>query len=109
VEEDHELLKRMGLEVDAPTGGCCGQAGAWGFEAGHEEISRQIGEHALLPAVRSADPRTLVIANGFSCKTQIEQGDTGRRALHVAELLRLAHRPRAVPDDHAAAIQAHHV
>ena len=95
----------MGLEVDAPTGGCCGQAGAWGFEAGHVEISRQIGEHALLPAVRAAAPDTIVVANGFSCRTQIEQAGTGRRARHVAEVLRLAREARAVAHDHAAPVE----
>jgi hypothetical protein len=50
----------------------------------------QCGEQALLPAVREADRYTLVIANGFSCKTQIEQGDTGRHALHVAQAIKMA-------------------
>jgi hypothetical protein len=43
-----------------------------------------------LPKVREADPATLIVANGFSCKTQIEQGGTGRRALHVAQVMKLA-------------------
>ncbi len=72
------------------TGGCCGLAGSWGFEAGHYDLSMQAGEHALLPAVRGAEAGTLIVANGFSCKTQIEQGDTGRRALHLAQVLKLA-------------------
>jgi hypothetical protein len=50
----------------------------------------QCGEQALLPAVRDADRDTLVIANGFSCKTQIEQGETERRALHVAQAIKMA-------------------
>jgi hypothetical protein len=49
------------------------------------------GEQGLLPKVRKLDDRTLVVADGFSCKTQIEQGNTGRRALHVAQVLKLAH------------------
>jgi hypothetical protein len=71
-------------------GGCCGLAGSWGFEQGHHDISMQCGEQALLPAVRSASPDTLVIADGFSCKTQIEQAGTGRRALHVAQVMKMA-------------------
>jgi Fe-S oxidoreductase len=90
MDPEHELLKRMGVEVDAVSGGCCGLAGSWGFEAGHHDISMQCGELALLPAVRTADPETIVVANGFSCKTQIQQSDAGRRALHVAQLMKMA-------------------
>jgi hypothetical protein len=50
----------------------------------------QCGEQALLPAVREADPRTVVIANGFSCKTQIQQSDAHRNALHVAQVIKMA-------------------
>jgi hypothetical protein len=65
-------------------------AGAFGFERGeHYELSIKIGERALLPAVRSAREDGLVIASGFSCREQISQG-TGRRALHLAEVLELA-------------------
>ncbi|MDP8977718.1 MAG: FAD-binding protein [Actinomycetota bacterium] len=93
------LLQRMGLEVETVTGGCCGLAGSWGFEEGHHDISMACGEQALLPAVRRAGPDTLVVNNGFSCKTQIEQGGTGRRALHVAQLMRMAtdHGPAGAP------------
>jgi hypothetical protein len=51
----------------------------------------QAGEHGLLPKVRELDPAAIVVADGFSCKTQIEQGETGRRALHLAQVLKLAH------------------
>ncbi len=91
IASEQALLRRLGLEVEEVTGGCCGLAGSWGFEAGHYEISMQAGEHALLPAVRQAERGTLVVADGFSCKTQIEQGGTGRRALHVAQVLKLVH------------------
>jgi FAD/FMN-containing dehydrogenase/Fe-S oxidoreductase len=90
MDPEHELLQRMGLDIQPVSGGCCGLAGSWGFEQGHHEISLQCGEQALLPAVRDAAPDTLVIADGFSCKTQIEQGDTGRRALHVAQAMKMA-------------------
>ena len=81
----------MGVEVETLNAGCCGLAGSWGFEAGHHEVSMQCGEQGLLPKVRELDSETLVVADGFSCKTQIEQGATGRRALHVAQILKLAH------------------
>jgi FAD/FMN-containing dehydrogenase/Fe-S oxidoreductase len=96
IDPDAALLERMGLEVERVSGGCCGLAGSWGFEAGHHDVSMAAGEQALLPAVRDAAPSTLVVANGFSCQTQIEQGDTGREALHLAEVLALAREPAAV-------------
>ena len=102
VEQEHELLRKMGLDVTAPEGGCCGLAGSFGFEAAHYGISIACGEHALLPSVRAAPKDALVIADGFSCSTQIEQGGTGRRALHLAEVLRLAreHSPAGPPGDY---------
>ncbi len=87
---ERRLLERMGLEVEEVSGGCCGLAGSWGFERGKREISLDCGEQALLPAVREADAETIVVADGFSCKTQIEQAGTGRRALHVAQVMKLA-------------------
>ncbi|WP_149179718.1 FAD-binding and (Fe-S)-binding domain-containing protein [Streptomyces sp. TRM49041] len=87
---DRRLLERMGLEVADLKGGCCGLAGSWGYEPGKYGISMDCGEQALLPAVRGADPGTLVVADGFSCKTQIEHAGTGRYALHVAEVMKLA-------------------
>jgi FAD/FMN-containing dehydrogenase/Fe-S oxidoreductase len=84
------LLKRIGglalTELDA---GCCGMAGAFGYDKDHFEISRTIGERVLLPAVRNSDPDTLIIADGFSCRSQIAQFCGGRRALHLAEVLNL--------------------
>jgi Fe-S oxidoreductase len=91
MDPEHALLQRMGVQVEPVSGGCCGLAGSWGFETGHHEISMQCGEQALLPAVRDADEQTLVIANGFSCKTQIEQAHVGRNALHVAQAMMMAH------------------
>jgi Fe-S oxidoreductase len=79
----------MGLEVSNLSGGCCGLAGSWGFEAGKYGISMDCGEQALLPAVRQAGPDTLIVADGFSCRTQIADG-TRRTALHTAEVLQRA-------------------
>ncbi|HET9114686.1 MAG TPA: FAD-linked oxidase C-terminal domain-containing protein [Gaiellaceae bacterium] len=84
------LLERMGVEVETLNAGCCGLAGSWGFEAGHHDVSLQCGELGLLPNVRELAAETIVVADGFSCRTQIEQGGTGRRALHVAQVLQLA-------------------
>ena len=90
IEPEQAVLQRMGMEVNQVSGGCCGLAGSWGFEAGHHDVSMQAGEQALLPAVRDCAGQAAVVANGFSCKTQIEQGDTGRRALHLAQVMQLA-------------------
>ena len=65
---------------------CCGMAGSFGLEAEHAEISRQMGELALLPAVRAAAPDVRIVADGFSCRHQIAEG-SGRQAVHVAVLL----------------------
>ena len=73
-------------EVDS---GCCGMAGSFGYEAEHDEISRQMAEQRLLPAVRQADPATVIVAAGVSCRQQIRHG-TGRVAHHPAEVLRNA-------------------
>jgi Fe-S oxidoreductase len=79
----------MGVDVQQPEAGCCGMAGPFGFEAEKYSVSQAIGERALLPAVRAAQNETMIVANGFSCQEQITQG-TGRHAMHLADLLRVA-------------------
>jgi Fe-S oxidoreductase len=86
-DADQALLRAAGVDLEVLDSGCCGLAGNFGFEAGHYEVSRACGERVLLPAVRDAAPDTLVLADGFSCRTQIEQGGTGRTPVHLAELL----------------------
>ena len=88
-DPDRELMRRAHLDADVLDEGCCGLAGNFGFERGHHEISMAVAEQGVLPAVRAAAPGSLLLADGFSCRTQIEQGDTGRRALHLAEVLAL--------------------
>jgi Fe-S oxidoreductase len=89
-KDEMALLARLGLRVEIPEPGCCGMAGSFGFEAGERyDLSAKIGERALLPAVRGAPEDALVIADGFSCRYQIAEG-TGRRPLHLAEVLQLA-------------------
>jgi Fe-S oxidoreductase len=90
IDSELELLRRMGVETETIKAGCCGLAGSWGFEAEHFDVSTKAGEHGLLPKVRQLDSTTIVVADGFSCKTQIEQSDGGRRALHVAQVLKMA-------------------
>lgn len=89
-EPGRDLLARMGASTELLTGGCCGLAGSWGFESGKYDLSAACGEQALLPAVRAAPTDTAIVADGFSCRTQIEQLAGGRRALHSAQMLQLA-------------------
>ena len=85
-DADTELMRAAGIEATVPDSGCCGLAGNFGFEQGHYEVSQAAGERVLLPAVRAAPDGTEILADGFSCRTQIEQG-TDRRARHLVELL----------------------
>ena len=84
-EADATLLARTGATLTR-VGGCCGLAGNFGVEQGHYEVSVAVAEHDLLPAVRSAGPDAVVLADGFSCRTQLDDL-AGVRALHLAELL----------------------
>ncbi len=72
---DRQLLTDLGAQVDVLDSGCCGLAGNFGFEKGHYEVSEACAERVLLPAVRAADDADVILADGFSCRTQIEQGD----------------------------------
>jgi FAD/FMN-containing dehydrogenase/Fe-S oxidoreductase len=91
IEPEQELLERLGLEVEELEAGCCGMAGGWGYERGHYDVSIACGERVLLPKVRQAPPETILVADGFSCRSQIEQASgTGRRALHAAQVIALA-------------------
>jgi Fe-S oxidoreductase len=98
MDGEQRVLDAMGLDCQMLDSGCCGMAGSFGFERGHYDVSRQVGELALLPAVRGAAADTLVIADGFSCREQVAQL-TDRRAMHLADALALA-----LPD--AAAVDA---
>ena len=80
------LLRKSGATVEPIEAGCCGMAGPFGFEADKFEVSRRIANQDLLPAIQSSGVGTIVVADGFSCREQIEQlGHT--RALHFAEVL----------------------
>ncbi|MGI8723330.1 MAG: FAD-binding oxidoreductase, partial [Geodermatophilaceae bacterium] len=90
-DAERALLREAGVDLDVLNSGCCGLAGNFGFEKGHYEVSDACGERVLFPAVRDADQADVVLADGFSCRTQIEQGNTnGRQAVHLAELLAAA-------------------
>ncbi|MEU0226301.1 FAD-binding and (Fe-S)-binding domain-containing protein [Streptomyces sp. NPDC006284] len=82
---DRRLREAAGLTGEL-SGGCCGLAGNFGFEAGHYEVSVACAEDQLLPAVREAPEVSVVLADGYSCRTQLEQL-AGARARHLAEAL----------------------
>ena len=87
--DEEELLRKMGADLKTLDAGCCGMAGPFGFEQKKYAVSQAIGERVLLPAVRQADPETLIVSDGFSCREQIQQA-TGRKAVHLAEVLQRA-------------------
>lgn len=83
-QADRALLKATGAEL-VQVGGCCGLAGNFGVEIGHHEVSVKVFEHDLGPAV-TANPEAIVLADGFSCQTQLK-GLAGRDSMSLAELL----------------------
>jgi Fe-S oxidoreductase len=88
--DEEKVLGKLGLDYTILDSGCCGMAGAFGFEKGaHYDVSIACGERVLLPAVRDADGETLIVADGFSCREQIRQ-TTDRQALHLADVVRMA-------------------
>jgi len=89
MKDEESLLRKVGVDLQSLDSGCCGMAGAFGFEKDNYNVSLAVGERVLLPAVRQATPETLIVSDGFSCREQILQ-TTGRKALHLAEVLQLA-------------------
>jgi FAD/FMN-containing dehydrogenase/Fe-S oxidoreductase len=95
---EEQVLKQLGLDYELLDSGCCGMAGAFGYEKGdHYDVSIACGERVLLPKVREAGDEALVITDGFSCREQIEQ-ETQRNALHLAEVISLALHPQQQVD-----------
>jgi len=89
-DAEKQLLEKVGLDFEVLDSGCCGMAGAFGFENGDTyEVSMKCGERVLLPRVREAANNTLIITNGFSCHEQISQ-TTHRKALHLAQVIQMA-------------------
>ncbi len=86
---ERALALPPGYRVETVDSGCCGMAGAFGYEAEHVGISRKMAERRLVPAVREASEDTVIAAPGFSCRSQIKDL-TGRKALHPAQILRAA-------------------
>ena len=83
------LLRKMGLDVVVPDSGCCWMAGSFGFKVDKYDVSQRIANMVLLPTIAQMPEDALLIADGFSCREQIHQ-NTGRRAMHTAEVLAMA-------------------
>ena len=90
MKSEKSVLEKTKLDYQMLDSGCCGMAGYFGYEKGdHYDVSIKAGERVLLPAVRDADKETIIIADGFSCREQIEQ-ETDRKGLHLAQVLQMA-------------------
>ena len=85
-DADRSTLDATGVSATVLDSGCCGLAGNFGFERGHYDVSMACAEDTLLPAVRQASPSTDVVADGFSCRTQLRQA-TDREPVHLATLV----------------------
>jgi FAD/FMN-containing dehydrogenase/Fe-S oxidoreductase len=103
---ERALLSAMGVNATWLDSGCCGMAGAFGFDPKNAELSTKVGELVLLPAVRSAPEDAFIVTNGFSCREQIEQ-KTGRKVVHFAELLLIAHERGGGSSDVASSLNEH--
>jgi len=91
VENEISILRRIdGLALEVLDAGCCGMAGACGYDTRHFDLSRAIAERALIPAINASGPDTIVIADGFSCRTQIRASCPGARPMHLAQLLNMS-------------------
>jgi Fe-S oxidoreductase len=104
-KEEGKILSLMGVALHVPEAGCCGMAGAFGYESDKYDVSVACAERVLLPAVRASAPSTLLVADGFSCREQIEQL-SGRKTLHLAELLHRAVIQSAVPESEPLHIES---
>jgi Fe-S oxidoreductase len=92
MDDEMALLRATGADVTLLDSGCCGMAGPFGFERDKFAISQTLANRVLLPAVREADPGTIIVSDGFSCCEQVTQNGSAR-PLHLAELLARAAPP----------------
>jgi Fe-S oxidoreductase len=107
---DRKMLDKLGVDYEILDTGCCGMAGSFGYHAGeHYDVSVAVAEHSLLPKLKETPQSTLVVADGFSCRGQIEQLD-GRQPLHIAQLIQRALREsgRTGPEKTDAAANPRH-
>ncbi len=84
------LSRAAGAELEVLDAGCCGMAGAFGYDREHFEVSKAIAGRVLIPAIDKAPPDAIIVADGFSCRSQIRHFCPSRRPMHLAEVLNLA-------------------
>jgi FAD/FMN-containing dehydrogenase/Fe-S oxidoreductase len=84
------LSRAAGAELEVLDAGCCGMAGAFGYDSAHFEVSKAIGARVLIPSIEEAPPDAIIVADGFSCRSQIRHFCPSRRPMHLAEVLNLA-------------------
>ncbi len=99
---EERFLKRLGVAAEIPASGCCGMAGAFGYEKAHYGVSVACAERVVLPRARAVSEDTLIVADGFSCRSQLAQLGP-REPMHLAQLARLALRP----DGSRSALEIH--
>ena len=88
IKHEAALLGRVGgLKLEVLDAGCCGMAGAFGYEADHYEISKTLAERVLVPAIQRSEPGTIVISDGFSCRSQVRHFCPQARVMHLAQAL----------------------
>ena len=98
MNDELALLRRAeGLRVEAPDAGCCGMAGAFGYDTRRFEVSRTIAQRVLVPAINRSAEDSLIIADGFACRAQIRQFCPGRRPMHLAQVLNLKPNAAGLP------------
>ena len=99
---DHEkkVLEQFVDDYNVLESGCCGMAGAFGYEKTHYDVSQKCGERVLLPSVREAPKEAIILTDGFSCREQVQQA-TDRKPMHFAELCKMALDEHGAPTDDA--------
>jgi FAD/FMN-containing dehydrogenase/Fe-S oxidoreductase len=91
IENEVTLLSRAaGAQLEVLDAGCCGMAGAFGYDRDHFTVSKAIAARVLIPAIDNAPPDAIIVADGFSCRSQIRHFCPSRRPMHLAEVLNLA-------------------
>jgi FAD/FMN-containing dehydrogenase/Fe-S oxidoreductase len=91
IDDEVSILARAhGAKVEVLDAGCCGMAGAFGYDREHFEVSKAIGARVLIPAIEKSPPDTIIVADGFSCRSQIRHFCPGRRPMHLAQALNMA-------------------
>ncbi len=88
-DREKQLLDKLLDDYEVLDSGCCGMAGAFGYEKQHYDVAQKCGERVLLPKVRETPKEAIILTDGFSCREQVQQA-TDRKPMHFAELCKMA-------------------